>query len=292
MEKPENPTPERTAVTREPDAYEAEAIRQLTGQDETRAAWLKSPIASEVSRRIRAMPKGKVEDVAGATFGQAAGQGLKVAHRLVARTLWARPFYDGVSRAAGREVRSQAEVQGLPLEVLDQAARRLPAKYMGVAAASGAGVGAFGVPGLLADVPLVLLLALRAVLDHRLHYGVLGETAAARRLHEDEDLGILALALLPEAMADASADELGQAALAAARGNGLGVAGSFLVPFVGRRILQRLARRKVAQAVPLVGVAVGGGVNAVVMRDVCRLARARARRAFLSGKFGPSAVGG
>ena len=74
-------------------------------------------------------------------------------------------------REEGHDVHGHADVFRLDLEQVDAVVGRLDAKYTGLAFAEGAAAGAAGVPGLIADIPALVTLNLRAIAEYATYYG-------------------------------------------------------------------------------------------------------------------------
>ena len=69
-------------------------------------------------------------------------------------------------RTAGHDVRQPADLTALDLEQVDKAVGWLDAKYTGMAFMEGAAVGAAGAPGVIADIPALVALNLRAIAEY------------------------------------------------------------------------------------------------------------------------------
>ena len=74
-------------------------------------------------------------------------------------------------RNADHDVRQPADLFALDLEQVDKVVGWLDAKYTGIAFTEGAAAGAVGVPGLVADIPALVALNLRAIAEYATYYG-------------------------------------------------------------------------------------------------------------------------
>ncbi|HUP92936.1 MAG TPA: EcsC family protein [Solimonas sp.] len=191
------------------------------------------------------------------------------------------------------KVDSLEALRALPLERCDAVALGEMKRAMAIAGGSGAVFGLAGALGLVADVPTLLTLGLRAVHRTALSYG--------------EDLGgpqgqRLAIGIF--ALASANSMDEKQAALRALRGDGEildaawrdGVervaeremakeAAVFSLQTLASRIGLQLGRRKAAGVIPVVGAAVGASVNAWYLRDLSQAARLVFQERWLTAKY-------
>jgi hypothetical protein len=111
-------------------------------------------------------------------------------------------------------VRAPADVLRLDLWEVDEVARRVLPRYVAAGAALGMITGSLGVVGGIVGLPLVAVLAARAIGDYALHYGVDPRSPGERRFARD----VLIAALTPaKSVRSASTDELIAAVIAGAR---------------------------------------------------------------------------
>lgn len=175
-------------------------------------------------------------------------------------------------------VSSISELQQQPLEVCDRLAQIERRRAMAMAGAGGAAFGVFGAAGLAADVPTLLVLAMRTIHRAGLCYG----EQADRKLI----IGIFSLASANTAEEKQSAlsaleSELEDMDHAAAR-DGLERAAErelakeaavFSLQTLARRVGVNLGKRKLAGGLPVLGAVVGSAVNLWYMRDVAQIAQ-------------------
>ncbi len=194
-------------------------------------------------------------------------------------------------RKAGRGVQRRTDILELDLEQVDTVVGWLDTKYKGLAFAEGAAAGAVGVPGLIVDVPALIALNLRAITEFATYYGF--EVASQReRLFAMHVLGLASspsdaakmgvMAQLARIAVDAAKKkawkDIEKAALAS------------VIREIAKALGVRLTKAKLAQAVPIMGAAVGGGFNAYYTARVCDSAYQLYRERFLAEKYGPAII--
>jgi len=170
-----------------------------------------------------------------------------------------------------------------PLAEAQARARRLARRDLALAAGSGTAFGLAGAAGLAADVPALVLLALRSLIRVGHSYGEAPSPALAASIFalasadtvEEKRLAWRAAVLAPsgqvvaEALDDAALrDGLERAAEREFAKQAL--AGS--LQKLGLAMVQRLGWRKAAGALPLIGAALGGAVNARFIHQVVEAA--------------------
>lgn len=170
-----------------------------------------------------------------------------------------------------------------PLAAAQARARRLARRDLALAAGSGTAFGLAGAAGLAADVPALVLLALRSLIRVGYSYGEAPSPALAAGIFalasadtvEEKRLAWRAAVLAPSGAAVAMA--LDDAALrdglerAAEREFAKQALASSLQK-LGLAMVQRLGWRKAAGALPLIGAALGGAVNARFIHQVVEAA--------------------
>lgn len=184
-------------------------------------------------------------------------------------------------RGGHARVKTLADVRRLELWEQDEVAEHVQAKYLAGGAALGVVAGAVGVPGAALLVPLVTVLALRAIGDYALHYGYDPSTPSERKFA----VGILAAALSPTSnLRSASVDELVEAGTSLARAWRREKNARVALPFVlgiakrvFRTLLTRSDRHVVARMASRLGSIVGAGASAWLLLGVMRAARSAYR---------------
>ena len=186
-----------------------------------------------------------------------------------------------------------AALRAQPLESLDRLSRTVSRRALALGGATGAVFGVVGAAGLVADVPVLLTLAMRTIHRTGLCYGEKPAAGHERSLA----LGIFAL------VSANSADEK-RLALEALRAGGEqfeaawrdGVervterelakeATAYSLQNLARAIGLNLGKRKAAGTIPVVGAAVGAAVNAWYLSDVAQAARFTFQERWLAERY-------
>jgi len=164
------------------------------------------------------------------------------------------------------------------LEACDMAAAEVRRWALGYAAAGGGAAGVFGALGLAIDIPATVALALRTVRATGLSYGFGADTETERvyildvmqlagaNSREERAEAIRRLAKEREAMGEADWRKI-----ATLTGQTTGSVAA--TQRVAATLGVNLSTRKLAQLAPVVGAAVGAGVNAAFQNDVAAAAR-------------------
>ena len=185
----------------------------------------------------------------------------------------------GAEWAASSSIRKAAiqhDFSDLP--ACDEAAAEVRRWALGYAVTGGGAAGALGALGLAIDIPATITLALRTVRLTGLCYGF-GAATEAERLYildvlqlagaNGRDERLAAIERLARERSEMSPEEWGK--IVNLTGQSAGTVAAT------RRVAQtlgvNLATRKMAQAVPFVGAAIGAGVNAAFQNDVAAAAR-------------------
>ncbi len=172
------------------------------------------------------------------------------------------------------------------LAACDAAAADIRRWALGYAVTGGGAAGAFGALGLAVDVPATITLALRTARLIGLCYGF-GDGTEAERLFILDILQLAgangveekraALDRLAADRASLSPDSWGRIVRLTGQNAGAQATARRVATVLG----VNLSSRKVAQVLPLVGAAVGAGVNAAFQNDVAAAARHAYRERWL-----------
>jgi hypothetical protein len=190
-------------------------------------------------------------------------------------------------QSAGHDVDSVDDIEDLELDELVDVLGRLSLKYQTLAAAEGAAAGVAGALGIALDIPALVTLSLRAINEHATYFGFDIET------QEEECYALLVLSVAAtvtdsarqEALSDIT--EIGKSMASHSRPNQSDrKLTAELVKKVAEALVVRLAKGKLAQVVPILGAAVGGGYNTVFLTEVCRTAKALYSERWLMRKHG------
>lgn len=200
-------------------------------------------------------------------------------------------IYAEFRKAGYRDVHSAPGVHALALEDVDRVARGVGRKYLALAAVEGAVAGAAGGAAVVVDVPALISLALRCVNEHGAYYGF----DAARV--EERAFAVRVLSVASAASHSTRRDALEdltrytiELRARGDRGEVQSLVGVPLMKKLAETMGIRLARAKLAQAVPVVGAVVGGSFNGWFLELVGRASWALYRERFLVERYGPGAV--
>lgn len=184
------------------------------------------------------------------------------------------------NRLAEQSLPKPEEAAPADLESADAEAKSVRSWAVGAAAAGGAGTGAAGIAGLAVDIPLTVTMALRAIRRTGAAYGYVAP-----------EEGAYALRVLAVASANSAGDKERALAALEAEEEGLNRAASraavakegavYAARGLAGSLAKNLAGRKAAQAVPIVGAAVGAAASAAFLDDVCAAARRCYQERFL-----------
>ena len=194
-------------------------------------------------------------------------------------------------RNAGHDVSQPADLLALDLQQVDRVVSWLDAKYKGLAFTEGATAGTLGAPGLIADIPALVALNLRAIAEYATYYGF--DVGSQReRLFA---MHVLGLASSPsDATKMPVMAQLARIAADAAKKKTWNALEEHVLVGAIKQIAQalgvRLTKAKLAQTVPIMGAAVGGGFNAYYTARVCDAAYHLYRERFLAEKYGPDVI--
>jgi len=179
-------------------------------------------------------------------------------------------------------VADEAALAGLPLRQLDEIADRFHTRAIAYATTEGGAMGALGVVGIAFDVPALITLALRTIRGIGSAYGYDAEDEAEREFA----LAILsaagsssltektaALATLQSIKVTAGRVTFKKMAEAAASRPLSNEAAIIAIKTLAKQLGVNITKRKLAQAVPVIGGAVGMAVNAAFIGDVGWAAR-------------------
>ncbi len=170
----------------------------------------------------------------------------------------------------GLSVSDLHDVRELELAEIEGVIDNLDRKYNSMAFAQGTATGAAGLPGALADLPALVGLCLRAINEYAVSFGF-----------DIDDPDERAMAVLTLAAAASSGETRGEmferieehARTSYDRESHRGEVPEPIMNQVAEELVVRLARGSLAQALPLVGALVGGGINRAFVKHVCETAR-------------------
>ena len=277
-----------------PSPYEEEALRDIRAWKTPSRSWLDRglgvlnrpvELAGDIALKIPGVER---------AIEQAFGGILKVLNDGAAWTVRT----DAVLANFPDGVESLSDVEQLDLERIDEAIGSLATKYRALAGAQGAAAGAASLAGpaagaaaVAADVPTLLALNLRAVGEYATYCGFdLAEPQ--QRLFALEVLGYASSP--DDESRSAALKQLVRIAQNVAQRRAWKEIKTRAVAQATQRIAQalaaRLTRAKLANLVPLAGVAISGGFNAYYTDRVCDAAFHLYREEFLARKYGADVI--
>ena len=200
-------------------------------------------------------------------------------------------IFEEFRKAGHATVHGHEDITHLGLEEIDKTVGWLGAKYKGIALVEGAGAGFAGVAGLAVDIPTLITLNLRAIGEYAAYYGF-DTTTQAERLFA---FNVLALASSPtdSSKAVAMAQLIKIAQDVAKKATWKELEKSLYVKIIqeiAKSLGIRLTKAKLAQSIPAIGAAVGGGFNAYFTMKVCDSAYFLYRERFLLQKYGADVI--
>lgn len=180
------------------------------------------------------------------------------------------------------EVSELKELRSKNLELSDELADEVHNWAIGIGAVEGAGTGVFGLPGVAADIPIIITLALRTIHKIGACYGF----ECNSELDKKFVLGVMATAganSVPERVAALSTLRMVEVTLAkvtwkkmaekAAQDQLSKEAGILAVKNLAKQLGINLTKRKALAAIPFIGAAIGGSVNGWYIKEVGWAAR-------------------
>ena len=195
-------------------------------------------------------------------------------------------IYSDISRRSELTVSELSDIEKVNLPVLDKASSGLLPKYVAIAATEGGGTGALGLPGMVIDIPSLILINFRAIGEYATYYGFDIE------LQEEKIyiLNILSLASAPTDQAKHVAmAQLAKIATQVAKKQTWKELEQLFFVNMKKKMAEalgiRLTKAKLAQTVPVLGAFVGAGFNAYYTEKVCNAAYFLYRERFLARKY-------
>jgi uncharacterized protein (DUF697 family) len=175
-----------------------------------------------------------------------------------------------------------AELRSKSLQLSDRLANEAHNWAIGMATVEGGATGAFGLPGMAADIPAIVTLALRTVHKIGLCYGyessneedksfVLGIlSASGANSVEDKVEALLALRSIQQILINQTWKKMSEKAAIHQMSKEGAIIG---VRNVAKQLGINLTKRKALQAIPFIGAGVGASMNAWYIKDVGWAAR-------------------
>jgi hypothetical protein len=185
-----------------------------------------------------------------------------------------------ITKAAG--VCQISDLKKKDLRFSDELANSTHNWAIGIAVAQGGAAGAAGLVGLAADIPAIIMLALRTIhkiglcygyecrsdIDKNFALGILSVSGANSMSEKNEALTTLRLIQATIAKQKRKAIAEKAAGRQLSRGSGI-----IALRNLAKQLGINITKRKVMQAVPVIGAAVGASVNGWYLKDVGWTAR-------------------
>ena len=266
--------------------YEKNAMREIAGWKNPRRTWLSQ--LGELAEKPLDFATAKVLDTAA---GEALHKGINAAllalNDVAAATVRREAILHKFREAGHQSVKAPQDIFKLELAQVDRVVGNLGNQYIVPAFGEGAATGMAGFVGLVADVPMLFGLNLRAIADYAAHYGFDTGSQAERAyiLHvlmyssaptqSERESTVKQLDRISRAVtADETWEELEK------------VLSKHIVKKAADVITKRVTKAKAGQAVPVAGAVIGGGFNAWFTRSNCEAAYHLYRERFLQRRYG------
>lgn len=179
-------------------------------------------------------------------------------------------------------VNNLEELQSKSLQMSDKLAKSVHNWALAIAGVEGGTTGVFGLGGLVVDIPALITMSLRVIHkigvcygfevrteeDRNFVYGVL--SAASANTIQEKTVVVLLLRQLNVLVAKTAWKQI--AKVAATQKTGI-AALVITIKHLAKQLGINITKRKAAQAIPVVGAAVGAAVNVAYLDDVAWAAR-------------------
>jgi hypothetical protein len=237
-------------------------------------------------------PAGQVADVvlatrAGEGFTKAVAGLVDVLNDVASWTVRAEAIYKEFRSDGHAGVRSASDIHLLELQDVDKSVGYLASKYKVLAAGEGALAGAAGLPGIVADIPALVAIALRTTNEYATYYGfdvsVQSERAFAMSILSAASAPTVSAKQVALANLNKITSMIAQKKTWAEIERVIGVQ---LIRKVAKALGVRLTKAKLAQAVPIASAALGAGYNAWYISSTAETAYLLYRERFLIRKHG------
>ena len=203
--------------------------------------------------------------------------------------------YRNDSDSDGTDIKKLADIQNLPISIIDNNVKLFKSKYIALTSAQGVTTGMVGWAGIPADVVGLITANLRAISEYATYYGF-DMTAKHEQVFAMSLLGLATSAsgderqaALDDTFSLVNSDTSKDAALKSDGTDPETLALNQINEEVMSRVLRQtatkvatnLVKTKAAQIIPAVGAVVAGGVNASYTASVCEGAYQCYRQRFL-----------
>jgi len=179
-------------------------------------------------------------------------------------------------------VSSIEELREKDLKLSDKMANEVHNWAIGVAVAEGAGTGIFGLPGVVADVPTIITLALRTVhkigicygyeceseLDKMFVFGIM--SASGSNSIEEKISALAALRSIEVTLAKVTWKKMAEKAAESQLSKEAAI---LTIKNLAKQLGINITKRKALAAIPVIGATIGGSVNGWYIKEVGWAAR-------------------
>lgn len=270
--------------------YEKSILREIDAFKNPKQSML-GKIGATVSAPFGAVADAAFDTRAGESVGKAVEGTMKVLNNGASWTVRDKAIFKEFRKDGHRSVRTFADIQQVPLDQVDKTVGYLAAKYKTAGFAEGSTTGALGAAGIATDIPALLGLALRACNEYAVYYGF-DPTIEAERAFV---MHLMSAASSPsQAAKQVALAQVTRVSAMIGQRNSWKELEKLLTVKLIKKIAQalgvRLTKAKLAQVVPVVGAAVGGGYNAWYMSEVTKTASMMYRERYLIEKYGPEVI--
>lgn len=206
-------------------------------------------------------------------------RGLPIVNRAANLTAPQSLVQAGYRRRGQAHVRSLDDIAAVPLEEVERVVGTKRIREVVKGAGEGGVAGFYGAPGAVADVPVLLGLALRSVNVFAYSYGFDPTT--------DEERAYALSVIAASAALGTRAKQVSRAAIAFAERKTSKEIVQRLLERLPRQLIVRLTAMNTAKAAPIAGAVTGATFNGWFLRSVAVHARFAYRQRFLERRHGP-----
>lgn len=267
-------------------AYEKKALREIASWKNPRRGLL-DRLGELTDKPLNFATAKLLDNAVGELLHKAINAALLALNDVAAATVRQESIL-GKFRGAGHpQVAASRDIFQLELAQVDRVVGHLGTQYLVPAFGEGAATGMAGFVGLVADVPMLFALNLRAIADYAAHYGFDTGSQAERAYI----MHVLMYASAPtQAEREAtmrSLERISRAVTADETWEELErVLSMQVVKKAADVITKRITKAKAGQAIPVAGAIIGGGFNAWFTKSTCDAAYNLYRERFLQRRYG------
>ena len=269
-----------------PSDYELEAIKQIHAWKNPELGWFGKAMECINWPLDKAAEKVMDVDQIKWVLEKAVGGLVSLLNDIVQWSVRPNAILDVYRKMGFSGVDAPAKIATLDLEDVDKAIGCLAMKYKGAATLEGVTTGAVGLPGIPPDIVALIAMNLRAIGEYATYCGF-DIRSQQERLFA---MNILGMASSPrDAAKELAMAQLVRIAREVAKKRAWKELQRHTFVKIEQRVAKslgvRLTKAKLAQVIPGIGAAVGGGFNAYYTSKVCDAAYFLYRERFLAAKY-------